>query len=147
MLDLKIIGAIAIKKNFQDMQTRAKNPKTVMGIIGAKAYKDVINSFRIEENDDGSKWYKFKDPKTEKRISRRPTKRGGTKLLQDTGLLRESIRWESTALWAKVFTRRKYAKWHENGTRNIPARSFMWVNDRLRLKFAKDLLEYITNGH
>lgn len=142
MLEVKVEGMAVVKKRFKEMQDKSKNPRHAMDVIGAKAFKDVINSFAIEENEDGQAWAKFKDPKTGKRISRRPTKRGGTKLLQDTGRLRNSIRWAANNLEARVFTKVKYAGYHEYG-KNAMHRSFMWVNARLRLQFMKDLLDFI----
>lgn len=140
--EIEVLGLDVVKKRFKGMQDKAKNPRHAMDVIGAKAWKDVINSFAIEENEDGSKWAKFKDPKTGKRISRRPTKRGGTKLLQDTGRLRNSIRWIANNIEARVFTKVKYAKYHDKGD-GAMHRSFMWVNAKLRLQFMKDLLNYI----
>jgi len=142
MIEVEIKNLNVVKERFKDMEKKANDPKYAMDVIGAKAFKDVVNSFNVEQNEDGKKWAKFKDPKTGKRVNQRPTKRGGSKLLQDTGILRGSIRWAASRLEAKVFTKVKYAKYHDSGEGKMK-RQFMWVNDKLRLQFASDLLKFI----
>ena len=149
MLEIKGIGVDKLKLRFIKMQNRAKEHAQVMSAIGAMGYKDVIKSFRLEKNEDGSKWLRFKDRKGN-RVPVRQTivkgkKRGGTKLLQDTGLLRSSIRWKSTKKWAKVFTNIKYAKYHEEGKGEMH-RSFMWVDTKIRKKVGPMIRRYILNG-
>src|SRR5574343_917853 len=51
----------------------------------AVMYKDVLNHFEREEGPDG-KWERWAGG-----LNERPTKRGGSKMLQDTGRLRLSI--------------------------------------------------------
>lgn len=123
------------KKRFKDMQNRAKNSKHAMDIIGAKGFKDVINSFNVEKNEDGTSWKPLK----------RPRKRGGDKLLRDTGRLRSSIRWAANPTEARIFTKVKYAVYHDSDKprKKLPRRQFMWIDDKLKLKFALDLLQYI----
>lgn len=145
MLELKVIGAKLTARHFLERSARAKKPRQIMNVIGAKAFKDVLNSFDKEENENGKKWAKWKDPKTGQRVTPRPYGRGGNKLLQDTGLLRESIRWKTSKKWAKVFTNRKYAKYHDKG-KGTMKRQFMWVNTKLRLSFVKMLAGYIKDG-
>lgn len=119
------------------MKDRAKYPKTAMDVIGAKAWKDILNSFTIEQNENGQAWKPLKKERSGKRH------KGGSKLLRDTGRLRTSIRWAANKEEARVFTKVKYAKFHEYGTKYIPVRSFMWINSKLRVKFLTDLLSYI----
>jgi len=127
-------------KRFKDMGERAKNPRTYMDVIGAKAWREVVKNFNLAQNEDGSDWAKWK--KGNKRVSVRPTKRGGNKILIDTGLLRTSIRWIANNVEARIFTKTKYAKYHDHG-KGTMHRSFMWIPDKLKLKFAMELLEWI----
>lgn len=145
MLEVKTTNLAPVRKRFKEMQNRAKTPRHAMDVIGGKAFKAVIQNFSKEENKDGVKWEKWKDPKTKARISRRPTKRGGTKLLQDTGRLRGSIRWAASNIEARVFTKVKYAKYHNYGDGSMK-RQFMYVDDKTRLKYLKTLLEYIEGA-
>jgi phage gpG-like protein len=127
-------------KRFKDMGEKAKNPRHAMDIIGAKAWRAVIENFDLEKNEDGSAWAKWK--KGNQRVSYRPYGRGGTKLLRDTGYLRMSIRWIANTLEARIFTKVDYAKYHDHG-KGTMHRSFMWINDKLRLQLMMDLLTYI----
>lgn len=147
MVDLKIIGAEATKRRFKDMLDRSKNPKNEMDRVGARAWKAVINNFNLEQDEEGKAWPLWK--KTVKgnttRVSNRPTRRGGNKLLRDTGRMRSSIRWGSSRFESKVFTNIRYARWQEYGTKDgkIEPRSFMWISKKLRSELATNLLKYI----
>ena len=129
MISVDVQGLKVVRKRFNKMKDRAKMPKHAMDVIGAKAWKDVLNSFSIEQNEDGQKW--------------KPLKYRKGKPLRDTGRLRSSIRWAANKEEARVFTKVKYAKYHDKGTKVIPQRSFMWVSAKLRLTFMKTLLDYV----
>lgn len=137
MLTVEIQGLKVVKRRFNQMRDRAKMPKHAMDLIGAKAWKDVLNSFTIEQDEDGRAWKPLKHERSGKRH------KGGSKLLRDTGRLRSSIRWAANKTEARVFTKTKYAGYHEYGTKFIPKRSFMWIDSKLRLQFMRNLLNYI----
>jgi phage gpG-like protein len=142
MIELDIKGLKKVQSNMGGKQKSLQQMR--LEKIAVLAYKDILNSFKIEKNEDGKSWAKFKDSKTGRNVNKRPTKRGGTKLLQDTGRLRSSIRWKSGVGWAKVFTKVKYAKHHEKGKKRMN-RSFMWVDNKV-MKRIKDVLKRkITN--
>ena len=119
------------KKRFQKMQNRAKNPQKAMDVIGAKGFKDVVNSFTIEKNEDGTSW--------------EPLKYRKGKPLRDKGRLANSIRWAASITEARIFTKVEYAVYHNSDKprTKLPRRQFMWINDKLKLKFAMDLLQFI----
>ena len=152
MIEIKVKGIKKVKNNLNAIEQRSKNLKLAMGVVGAKAWKDVNNSFDIEKDEDGKRWKKRLEPKKKKgirkRVSTRPTKRGGNKLLQDTGLLRESIRWKHGSDWARVFTKTKYAGVHQYGapSKNIVKRSYMWVSEKVQKGFSKIIGRYIVDG-
>ena len=135
MLTVDTSALKVVKRRFEKMQDRAKALKKAMDVIGAKAWKDVLNSFTLEQNEDGEKW----EPLA------RPRKRGGSKLLRDTGRLRSSIRWAANNTEARIFTKVKYAKYHDSDKprKKLPRRQFMWVDPKLRVKFLMDLLSFI----
>jgi phage gpG-like protein len=154
MLDIKVKGLERTIKKFKKMELRARNPKTVMETIAAKAWKSVVHSFRLEKDKDGVPWLEWKDPKTGSRVPVRPYGKGGSKLLQDTGRLRSSIRWKVRKKWVKIFTRVKYAKYHEQPKvdkakpkkKGIPKRSFMWIPDKTIKSLNIRLATYIKRG-
>jgi phage gpG-like protein len=129
-----------VKKRYKEMAEKAKNPRQAMDVIGAKAWRNVIQNFDLEKNEDGSVWAKWK--KGNQRVPYRPYGRGGTKLLRDTGYLRMSIRWIANNLEARVFTKVNYAKFHEYGEGTMK-RQFMWISDKLKVQFLTELLNYI----
>jgi phage gpG-like protein len=140
MVELEVQRLDIVKKRFKDMGERCKNPRMAMDVIGAKAWRAVVQNFDIDKNEDGSSWALWK--KGNQRVSTRPTKRGGTKLLVYTGYLRMSIRWIANTLEARIFTKVDYAHWHDHG-KGTMKRQFMWINDKLRLQLMMDLLTYI----
>jgi phage gpG-like protein len=123
------------KQRFKKMQERAKNPKKFMDVVGAKAWKDVLNSFTIEQNEDGTSWKPLKKAR----------KRGGSKILQDTGRLRSGNRWAASNTEARVFNKVKYGVYHNSDKprKKLPRRQFMWISDKLKVKFLTDLLSFI----
>lgn len=136
-VELKIDVA---KKRFKAMQEKAKNPKYAMELIGAKAWRGVVQNFNLQQNEDGTMWKPLKHPRSGKRH-----KGSNPKPLLDTGYLRNSIRFATTPVQAKVFTNVSYAKYHDSAKprTRLPRRQFMWISDKLRLQLLMNLLEYI----
>jgi len=103
---------------------RLDKTNTIMDVIATMAWRNVIKHFRDEEGKGGKPWAPLKNNprvfwppgKTE------PRTRGGTKVLQDTGLLRNSLMPRVKKNEAHVFTKVKYAATHQFGKR-IPART------------------------
>jgi len=136
MLDVNLSGIKEVRKEFNDMAERARNAKTVLEIIGAKGFKDVIDHFAQEEDRDNKKWVGLKYTR----------KRGGSKILQDTGRLRASIRWRTVKDEAHIFTNVVYAGVHNFGYKKIPKREFMWVSNKAKDSMVISLLRWITRG-
>lgn len=144
MLTVKTEGLNRVKKRFSKMEHRGRDPKQVMNLIGAKAWKEIVQTnFNNERNKDGKKW--------------EPLKYRQGKLLEDQGILRGSIRWEASKLQSKVFTIIKYARRHnkgypgkkgkegkwQKGRAPTPKREFMFISQKSSNNFTKMLLNYI----
>jgi len=134
------------RERFKGMQERAKNPKTTMEVIGIKAWKDVISHFREQSGPDGF-WPRLSASTIKSR--RKGKKKGGPKILQDTGRLRMANRWKIVdgGFTVKVFNNTKYAKYHDSDEPrrgSLPQRKFMWLSPELESKFAHMLVEYIA---
>jgi phage virion morphogenesis protein len=74
------------------------------------------------------KWEKLK-PST---IRRR--RKGSSSILQDTGRLKQSVTsspdiYHLTKTYLRIGTTVKYAKYHQNGTRHMPARPFLLIDE------------------
>lgn len=116
------------------MEKKLVNPEVAMLRIAAQGQRDVVEHFKDERGPKG-KWPNLKSPR----------KRGGTKILQDTGILRASIRSKAAAREAIVFTDLVYAATHHFGdsSRNIPARPYMWISKKAKNLMRKTLARFI----
>ena len=142
-VSFEISGLDIAIAHFNGMSQRAKNPKSVMAIVGAKAWRGVVDdNFRDEKDESGTRWQQLAAPRRGKRH------KGSHKLLQDTGFLRRSTGWKNSIDEAIVYNACKYAGVHNYGykKRNIPKRQFMYVNDKNMLYIMKTLTKYITDG-
>lgn len=135
---------VFMKRQFKDMEKRARTPKTVMDVVAAKAWKGVINeNFPAMEDRDGNKWPALKRP----RSGARHKKETSTKMLRDTGHLWRSIKFTSQQAEAKVYTITKYAGVHQFGSskKNIPRRDYMYLNAKTSWNIQKTLAKYIVD--
>ena len=148
MISVKFSRLDIAKRSFKNMENRLKNSKPGMDEIAARAWKDVQDHFRLEEGGDNKPWPKWQRmTKTgRKRYSSRPTKRGGNKLLQDSGLLKNTIRFKSTSRDAIVYVYTKYGKFHQTGTRKMERRKFMWLSYGARKRLARLYGIYLSRG-
>ena len=90
-----------------------------MEIIG-ETFIAAIDDFLASEGEGG--WDDFSEA-----TLRRNPKRAGGKLLQDTGLLAQ-IQSETGSDYWQGESPAPYAKWHVNGTKNMPQRDFLDIN-------------------
>ena len=129
MLTVKTEGLNRVRKRFSKIEQRGKNPEKAMNLIGAKAWKEVVqNNFANEKNEDGKRW--------------KPLKYRKGKPLRDTSRLWNSIKWKASKFQAKVYTIIGYAKYHQNGEGRMK-REFMFVSKKSMDGFTKTLLNYI----
>ncbi len=119
MISVNIQNLEKVQSDFNAITQRLMNPQTGMEIVAGKGFKDVVDHFSEEESPDG-KWQSLKKPR----------KRGGSKILQDTGRLRSSVRFRTLRDEAHIFTQVVYAGVHNFGysKRNIPQRQFLWLS-------------------
>lgn len=160
---IKIMNAKQVQKNFAEMSRRLANPQSAMDSIAGYVYSDVMEHFRKEEGDNHVKWPKWRRKVTQtglgsfsgvkytamKTYSVRPTKRGGMMLLQDTGLLRNSIQHRGFRSGAAVWVYTRYGKYHITGTeRNgkpcMPKRNFFWISKEVREKIKAKMGDFVV---
>ena len=115
-----------------------------VGLLSAVVFRDIITHFEREEGSKGAwkAWSKVHAQHMEK------IGKGGNKILQDTGRLRQSFQPTSYRktnegiLWfnpAKTKSGFPYAYAHDEGGPKLPKRDFMYLSDE-----AKEKLETIT---
>lgn len=136
---VKVIGDKLVSHRLDRMAERGIRPKAFQIFLGGKGYKQIIENFRKELDDNGKRWERLKTPR----------KRGGSKVLQDTGRLRSSIKWRpfgsgDVMLWSNL----KYAAAHNFGypPNNLPPRKFMHVPDEFAKKMAASFARYVAKG-
>ena len=118
-----------------DYTTRAWNAikrkdRAFIKILWTHAFKDVMDHFDKEEGPD-SKW--------------KPIKRKG-KILQDTGMMRQSFRpypYRTTSNEVIFYDFQPYSKMQDEGTKNIPSRKFMWMSSKAMDLLSKDIVTYL----
>lgn len=98
------IDTKSVKKYLRGIVERSKDLSPVMKYIGTEMRNQTLKNFDKEQSYDGIAWKK----------SKRALKEGG-KTLQNTGRLRNSIKFKSFKNKAVVGTNVKYAKTLQNG--------------------------------
>lgn len=126
--------------DLQGLYTELEDLRKPFTVIKAKMYKEIIRHFEEEEGPDG-KWerWQFRG----RRINYRPYGRGGNKMLQDTGRLRNSFMWDLLPDEIRVFTEVEYASYHQFGTSKMVARPFLWFEERSYEEWAEYIVEYL----
>lgn len=141
---LSLIGGI---------QSRAGNLAPLFKRLAVVAFKDVMDHFSEEKAPEG-RW----KPLSQKTIDRRrqgPKRGRGIRILQDEGILRNSLHPTSPNQHQEVRieprriilrTNVKYASTHEYGRSGIPARRFMWVSVGARQNMADVSAKWIARA-
>lgn len=108
-------------------------------------YTGVIDDrFRDERDPSGNRWASL-SPRYLERKRRQSTTID--KILQRSGGMRQGINYQlisSTAV--RVGSDKEYAKYHEFGTRKMPARRFLEPNRRDRDEFALIVIEHLRGS-
>ena len=132
-------------QRFLGIGQKMNNPKIAVEKIAILGWKNVLNHFDTEQDSEGASWPRWKYKGA--RVATRPTKRGGSKLLQDTGRLRGSVYYKTSGKSAIVFIKLKYAATHNYGdsARNIDKRQFMYLDqatkDQIKDTYVKLVLK------
>ena len=133
---ISITNKAEIERYFKGLVKNIEGDSKTWNTIGLMGYKNVIKHFDDEKSPKG-RWRELKKAR----------KRGGSKILQDTGTLRASVRSKSKRGQCKIFTNLSYAGVHQFGSRkkNIPARSYLWIDKKSRKMMAKRLARDIVS--
>jgi len=124
--------------------------KILGGIISATVFQDIISHFEQEEGSDGA-WTSWSESYA---ISMSKRGRGGNKILQDSGKLRQGIqpgnyRAQMGGILffnpSKVSGGFPYAAAHDIGGPKLPRRNFMWLSEDGMDKIATLTLKWITS--
>lgn len=137
-VNIKSTGFDNMRRKLDKAASDAKKPARFSDYLSARAYKEVIAHFQKEEGPD-RKWDSLK-PTT---IARRRLGGGGAKILRDTGRLYSSISYRGEESKAVVFTNVQYAPTHQDGSKNVPQRKFLWVSNGFLKIMAEAFAKFI----
>jgi phage gpG-like protein len=122
----------------KDKIDKANNMQIPMKQSTVIMFRDVIEHFTREEGPSG-KWVKLK-PATAHAFVTEKHRRGYEHILVNKGHLRNSLQGfnapkgggEIGTNYAKIFTNVEYASAHQEGTKFIPQRKFMWLSEKAK---------------
>jgi hypothetical protein len=146
----------AVKKFFKRIRKNAdeinKKDRAFWGSLSAIAFRDVIKHFEAERgpSDKWKKWSKIY------REHMQSIGKGGNKILQDTGHLRQNVRLADTSsrirqgqlLYNPAKTKGgfPYAYAHDTGGPKLPQREFMWLSDKALNQMSVIMAEHTLKG-
>ena len=128
-----------------------EHDKKVVGLLSAIVYRDIIDHFSTETGPEGP-WKPWSDSYQRFMAS---IGKGGNKILQDTGRLRNSFKpanVRSTSeglLWfndAKLSSGFPYALAHDEGFGRLRQRQFMWLSDKAMEEIETAIVRFLEEG-
>ncbi len=128
-----------------------KKARGYTSLISAIVFKDIMDHFKQEVGPKGSwaPWSKIYEEHMQN------IGRGNNKKLQFNGRMRQTFtpqnyrNTDTGVLWynnAKTKSGFPYAKAHNEGTSNMPARPFMWLSEKGLDAVSLQTLQYLTEG-
>lgn len=142
-----------VREFLKGMDSRLKEVKGAerryVGLLSAIVYEDVIRHFE-KETGSGGPWAKWSQSYKEKMEK---DGKGGNKILQDTGRLRNSFvpknnrKTSAGILWfnnAQVNSF-PYAAAHDQGGSRLPKRDFMWLSSEALEKVSAQTLQFMID--
>lgn len=144
-IDVRIEGLNKLQNKLSDITNKLKGAKQFYSSVGAYIQRQTIKErFDKEQTPEGEKWKPLKPSTIKARNKRHKTSR--MKILQDTGELRRSIKYEADNEKVKVGSNLIYARTHQFGRDKIPARPFLGVTKQERQHIVKMLTQYIKKA-
>lgn len=122
--------------------------KVLQSLLSNIVFQDIDEHFDRQEGPNGGwkKWSNIYQEHMDK------IGRGGNKILQFTGILRQSIRpgpaksgqytWVNPAQTKDGFP---YARAHDEGGKQLPQREFMWLSDKGMDRAADTMMKYLLD--
>lgn len=129
-ITVKAADGPALKRRLEARAERINeimhNFQSFWASVGAYMQRQTITErFDKEQSPDGKRWATLAPATVMRRILKH---RSMTyRILQDTGELRRSIAYEATKNGVRIGSKLKYARTHQFGRDNIPARPFLGV--------------------
>ena len=137
----------SLRAKYQSVQ---QGSKALAGVLAAPVFVDIVGHFEDEKGPDGawSPWSAIYSEHMNK------IGKGGNKLLQDSGRLRQAYmisNHRATADGIVFYNPAKtkggfaYAQAHDEGGEKMPSRKFMWLSDSAMESVAEQTLKWMTD--
>lgn len=162
---IKVEGLSKLKGNLKKKIDKLQDLTQFFQVVGAYVQRRTIKEcFDKEQAPDGSKWQPLSEWRTKERRKRH--KSGHMKILQDTGELRRSIKYQAAKDHVLIGSNLKYARIHQFGgtihskqfrtskkdyshyivkrSVNIPARPYLGITEQDRQYILKTFQAYIN---
>lgn len=137
---IKLKNIKRVIKDFAKVVKNLENPQKAMSTIATMGLKDVDEHFRNEKGPSG-RWKPLAKSRSRKRD------KGGQLILNDTGILKGSIRGKAIKKQAVISTNVDYADFHQHQKKRYkrpPQRKFLWISKKAREAIAKILGKFIV---
>jgi phage gpG-like protein len=133
-VELKVVGLDRVMKTFKKLSDNARDDTSAMRKIGTMGEKFVLGNFANESGPNGP-WPPLKKPR----------KRGGSKILHDTGYLRSATQSYAKQHTAIVYNATSYAPYHNSDRprKRLPQRKFLWFSTKNVAMFAREYLKWL----
>lgn len=139
------------KKLIKNSKAITDGQKKYLVTLGAVVYKDIIRHFEKEKDPNGG-WEEWSDIYAEHMAK---IGKGGNKILQDKGRLRNSFtptsfqKQSGGVVWfnpAKTGEGFPYAYAHDEGGPKLPERKFMWLSENALETMGVKTLRFILDN-
>lgn len=117
-----------IDKKFDKWARKFRQKKKIHRLLATGEYDRTVERFRTKRDPDDQPWAPLAGATIEQRERRGTLPLG---ILLDSGELRDSIQVGVTRNSFIIGTNLDYAEYHQEGTPNMPERSFMGFNDEI----------------
>lgn len=135
------------KEFFGQIISKVKNledSKEIIGLFSTHVFRDIMDHFKNEEGPNGKwqPWSRVYAAHLEK------IGRSGNKILQFSGLLRQSFqpnnvkKVDDGLMW---FNTAPYSARHDEGLDGMPQRQFMWLSKSALDKLASQVIRYVES--
>ena len=144
-LSIKPDGVSQLTQKLKSQAERLRNLQPLWQLVGMYVQRQTIKErFDQEQAPDGTKWKPLSPARVKQRLKRH--KSGSMKILQDVGELRRSIQYEAGPNYVRIGSNLKYARTHQFGRGNIPARPFLGVTPNER-QHINDMVKAYLKRH
>lgn len=144
-INIKASGISQLKQKLKAQAEKLSNLQPFWQVVGMYVQKQTIKErFDKEQSPDGTKWKPLSPARIKQRMKRHKT--GNMKILQDVGELRRSVKYEAGQTYVRIGSNLKYARTHQFGRGNIPARPFLGVT-QLEREHINDMFRAYLKRH